>query len=336
MRHRVAHRGRHVEIGAGERAGAFSTRELSAGAQDALALEGEFGELAAHGRHGIGHQHHPLGPLGGDGDLEAGGGDMVEIDDQSAPARPILQRGAHRPGIAAGQRRHGVVEMGEAGEPQREGLADRLVVRCRMAGGDNDSGLHEAADVVGRDLLRRQGHERPPGAERRQDRQILGLQGPDHRRGMDAAALDIEEGPLDMDAEQPRQTRGQACAHGGDGLGGLGAGVADQGHHESRGAEAPMGGADRGDAIGGRHIVELDSAAAIDLDIDEARRQQALEMPAGQHGIHGIGRQHGLDPPAFDHHRMAAQQLLAVEEPFGDEDLGHQLSAPILSSTTKS
>ena len=61
-----------------------------------------------------------------------------------------------------------------------------------------------------------------------------------------------------------------------------------------------MGGADRGDAIGGRHIVELDPAAAIDLDIDEARGQQPLEMPAGQHGIHGIGRQHGLDSPAFD------------------------------------
>ena len=97
-----------------------------------------------------------------------------------------------------------------------------------------------------------------------------------------------------------------------------------------------MGGADGGDTLGGRHIVELHPAAAIDLDIDEARRQQPLEMPAGQHGIHGIGRQHGLDPPAFDHHRMAAQQLLAVEEPLGDQHLRHQASPPMLSSTTKS
>ena len=195
---------------------------------------------------------------------------------------------------------------------------------------------HEAADVLGGDLLRRQGHERSPGAERGQDRQILGLQRPDHRRGMDAAALDIEKGPLDMDAQQPRHSGGQPRAHGGDGLGGLGAGVADERHHEPRGAEAAMGGADGGDALGGRHIVELHPAAAIDLDIDEARRQQPLEMPTGQHGIDGIGRQDGLDPPAFDHHRMAAQQLLAVEEPLGDQHLRHQASPPMLSSTTKS
>ena len=40
--------------------------------------------------------------------------DVVAVDDQAAPAAAILERRADRAGLAAGQRRHRVEQMGEA------------------------------------------------------------------------------------------------------------------------------------------------------------------------------------------------------------------------------
>ena len=42
---------------------------------------------------------------------------MEEVDDQADEETGIVERRADRSGIAAGKRRHGVEEVGDAGQP---------------------------------------------------------------------------------------------------------------------------------------------------------------------------------------------------------------------------
>ena len=80
-----------------------------------------------------------------------------------------------------------------------------------------------------------------------------------------------------MDAEQAGHAGGDGRSGRGDCLRHPLARIRDECRQEAGGTETSMGGADGGDPLHRRLIVEQDSAAAIHLNVDEARRQQAFD-----------------------------------------------------------
>ena len=62
----------------------------------------EAGEVGPRHRHGVGHQHHPLGAFGGNGDAQGRIAHVMPIDDEAAPRVPAVERSAHGARIASG------------------------------------------------------------------------------------------------------------------------------------------------------------------------------------------------------------------------------------------
>ena len=169
-------------------------------------------------------------------------------------------------------------------KPVRPARARRAPSRSRAAvwpAATITPACRQAADVIGVHVFRRQGHRvRPAPSE-------VSIASPRARpagswRGRGCpCAPGLRNGPSIWMPSTPGHARCDRPPRGGDRLGDPGRVVADQGRQEAGGAEAPMRRADGGDALERRRVVEQHAAAAIDLDIDEARRQQPREIPAG-------------------------------------------------------
>ncbi len=130
-----------------------------------------------------------------------------------------------------------------------------------------------------------------------------------------AAPLGRQERPFEMDAEAAERRAGDRLLDRGDRLGGDLRRIRDQGRQQRRGAEAGMRIADRAHALRGRRIVEQHAAAAIDLRIDEARRQHAaLQTMHRQVARHHCLRHHVEDARAVDHDGVLRAPLGAVED----------------------
>ena len=85
-----------------------------------------------------------------------------------------------------------------------------------------------------------------------------------------AAALGVEIGPFDMNAECAGYARSDGLACGRDRAREHVQVVADERGQESDGAEASMCTADLGDRSDARRVVEQHAAAAVDLRVDKA------------------------------------------------------------------
>jgi len=85
---------------------------------------------------------------------------VLAIDDDAAPAALIIERSAHRPGLAPSELRHGIEQVCEAGQAVRECHADLRVARIGMARGHYHSGRYQPLDELRRGHFRGQGHQR--------------------------------------------------------------------------------------------------------------------------------------------------------------------------------
>ena len=199
---------------------------------------------------------------------------VVTVDNQSAPARRIVQRSADHPGLAAGERGHRVVQVGEAADAGIERRAGGGVVGAGVAGHHQHAGVSEAADGRRRHAFGRQREHHLAAARRRDQRQVFFIKRAEQRAVVDALARAGEERTFQVDAQDARHAlldrrvhRFQRLAHGF-------ARVGDQGGQQAGGAEGAMRG---GDAAQGLHrgiVVEQQPAAAVDLHVDEAGQQQ--------------------------------------------------------------
>jgi hypothetical protein len=85
-----------------------------------------------------------------------------------------------------------------------------------------------------------------------------------------------------------------------------------------------MRGADAADRSDRRRVVQHDTAAAIDLEIDEARRQESTgevdDFHASRKGIVGNDR---FDDAVGDEQRLAVVPILAVEDAGAADCKGH-------------
>src|SRR5690349_425210 len=108
---------------------------------------------------------------------------------------------------------------------------------------------------------------------------------------MHAGISRTDEGPFQMQTEDavPAGDR-PGCCNGGSHL--L-TGVADQGGQTPRGAVATVRPGDGAHAVGGRLIVQKDTTATVDLQIDEAGSK---ESSGGQTRLRPIGGNIGPGP----------------------------------------
>src|SRR6185437_16617298 len=99
-------------------------------------------------------------------------------------------------------------------------------------------------------------------------------------------------------------------------------GIAEQGGQETGGAEASVCGTDGANAFDVRLIIEQDTAASVDLAIDEPGQQD----PAGQIAHFRVWRDAGRefhDAAVLDDHRVVAPALRREHACVGERG-GHQ------------
>jgi hypothetical protein len=135
-----------------------------------------------------------------------------------------------------------------------------------------------------------------------------------------------EERPLDVNAQYTRHTLRDGGAHGLDGLSDHVQVVTDQRRQETRGPEAPVRGADRGDGFDAGMFVEQHAAAAVHLRVEEAGCQHAaLEVyqPVGTRDA--AGADHGLDAAIAHQQGLAGFEAVVGQYPAVAECLEHQI-----------
>ncbi len=192
-----------------------------------------------------------------------------------------------------------------------------------MAEADPDAGGGEPRRESRRHLLGRQRDHRAMGLRRAEQRSVRFI-GPADQRGIVHARLaGRQERAFEVDAEHAR-VDGRRTAHGIERRAHLLGRVGDQRRQQPGGAEFAVSGDDRGDALGGRLVVEQDVAAAVDLHVDEPWREpRAVRQRLRRHpGRHLAARDEGGDAGTVDHHGAIAMHRLAVEDGAGQHRVG--------------
>ena len=200
------------------------------------------------------------------------------------------------------------------------------VARVGVTRGYHHTRRHQLADELRSRHLRGERHERAAFLQRGEESERARIELAQLRRIVHALARDVEEWPLDVNAEDAGHARGDGGAHRGDGpRDDLEVG-ADQCWQEGGGAEAAVRGADGADRFDARCVVEEHAAAAVHLQVDEARQQQSaaqivlLGRPAA-----GVSRrQHIDDTPLLDEHALAAHEAVRAQHPPVDQCEAHQ------------
>ena len=94
-------------------------------------------------------------------------------------------------------------------------------------------------------------------------------------------------------------------------------GVADQRRQQRGRSEFAVRGGDRAHGFGGRRVVQQHVAAAIDLDVDEARREPGVVRQVANRNGAGdvVARDDGANPVAIDQHCRVVMHSDAVKNP---------------------
>ena len=187
-----------------------------------------------------------------------------------------------------------------------------------MAQADDDPGAGKGCDLLRRYRFRRHRRQQHGHTLARLDQRCLIrlAHRPDQLRIMRALAADRQMRPLQMQAEEPRYPHvGRPCA-GSDGGGRGLRRIGYQRRQQRRGAELRMRPADGLYGFQSRCSLNMNAAAAIDLQVDEARHQHA---GARFGDLCRVGRlvalHHRFHEPVAHHHHGIAQPEFAIEDP---------------------
>ena len=144
--HRVAHRARHVEIGAGEPAvlvdalvaftvmgRPLSTKSLASAPTLGMASDTSMKRSRRLARRAI-FMHFGM--------------HVMSVDDEAAPAGVVRQRRADGAGFAVAELRHGVEQVREAAQARGECRLQFVVGGVGVSRADDDTGIVELADVA--------------------------------------------------------------------------------------------------------------------------------------------------------------------------------------------
>ena len=253
---------------------------------------------------------------------------MPAVDDQSGIGLLVLHCGADHTRLAVVQRRHGVEQMGDAGDPGRKGIAHRRVIGIGMSGRHDHPGLDQGTDIVGRGHFRCQRHHGAPRCQAAQQRDRRGIQPQEAGGVMRPLARRVQKGALDVDPHHARHARGDRLLGRPHGLVDPLDRVRDQRRQKGGGAEPRVRRPDTSDCLDARIVVEQHPAAAVDLRVDEAGQQPAaLEV----HGRARRARGRRDDPATLDV-QAVGNPALAGHHPAVREGQagGHRVSVTFL------
>ena len=198
--HGVADGARHVEVRARQRPVLVHAHPVPD--DDGPALQRE-GVAAPHAGHGVGDQHELVVRLALERDLQDHRVDVTAVHDDPAPALLVVQRRAHHARLAAGERGHGVEQVGEAAQAVVERRPHRRIAGVGVAGRHHDPGADQGLDQLRARLLGGEGDEGAADLEGGQQRQQVGLQLAELGGVVHPLAPHVEERALDVHAEHP-------------------------------------------------------------------------------------------------------------------------------------
>ncbi|MNZ65913.1 hypothetical protein D3C78_841140 [compost metagenome] len=328
--------GEHIDIRPRQRA--VFKRQPAAVAIDAPAIQFKTVIVRADGGHGVGNEKNAARTiLGAKRYADRRGIDMETVGDQPAIQLAVRKCRSHQPRLAVAERAHGVEEMCHHGCTGL-GIGRRHAeARIGMAETDDDAGLAQRRNLLLGYVFRGDGcqHEWKLRLAARQNRKIGRFHLSDQRRIMGALACDGKMRPFEMQAEKA----GHPSLVGDDaGFGGSGGNVrpvGDECDHQRRGAELRMGRADAGNAFHIRLIVEHHAAAAIDLEVDEARRNEQ-SFRIDNVGVWGYGHAVGYvaNTAVTGHQHLAIVPPGAIENAGADKCLAaHWVSVTFFNAT---
>ena len=197
----------------------------------------------------------------------------MAVGNDSTPAIAAVQRGADHTGLAGGQGRHGVEQVGKTADPCFERGTHLRIVGIAMPRADDKALVHQLANNPRLDRLRRNRQQRFALGQGRQFVEHGAGQAPQFAGVVNPATLLVQKRPFDMHAEHPGNPGRQRLAHRRHAPLKHRQIVADQRRQKPRGAEAAMR---FGNSLYPRHrrlVVEQHAAAAVDLEVDKTRQQ---------------------------------------------------------------
>ena len=260
--------------------------------------------------------------------------DVDTVGDQAAPKPAVVERRADEARRPMAELRHRIEQMSDATRPRLGRRHRGLVGGVAVAETDADPAIDEPAD-----LPRRRGLSRDRQQQRADPRIEQGVDigighGHDERRVVGALPGPRQERPFEVDPEDAGRLRGERLAHRRDRFGAAPRPVGDEGRQAPGRAVGRVSGRDARGAGCRRGLVEQHAAAAVDLGVEEARRERAAsEIPSRQVGGQR-GRRHYIgDAGAVEQHPMGVEEALARENPGADEGVHpHQIVSVTLRS----
>ena len=199
---------------------------------------------------------------------------MMPVGDDADEGFPGVERRPDHAGPAAHERAHRIEEMGERARAGGEPSLRLLVGRFGVAERHQHAARGERADDFGADAVgrKRQHHGAAVGVGDHFDVARLDLA--NVVRVVRALPRRVEERPFEMDAEHRRKAPSRV-AHCRDRRLRLLRRVGHQGRHHADRAVPAMRLGDAGDDVYARAVVHQRAAAAIDLNVDETRRENS-------------------------------------------------------------
>src|SRR6185369_1990958 len=207
-------------------------------------------------------------------------------------------------GLAAAELRHRVEQMSKPAQPFGDGELDLVIRGGGVTGGNHDAALDERTNGAGRSRLRRESDQSAAAMQRRKEVDRLGTQNFELRSIVSALPGRVQERPLDVNAEHAGNALGDRRIDRFDRAANDLEIVTDQRRQKPRGSESTVRLPDRRDAGNGRMIVEQYSAAAVHLQVDEARHELAVERSA-RNTVRALARWEHINDKAIVHHDAA-------------------------------
>ena len=192
-------------------------------------------------------------------------------------------------------------------------------------------GSCEVPNETRRNLLGRQGDDSHAFGSRGQELEIRRLRPADHRAIVHTRPFGREERPLVMHPDHTRVELGRGIDRAA-GSAHLLRRVAEHRREQCRRSETPVRRGNCKDCPRARVVVEQQAAAAVDLRIDESRRQPgAVRQMTNRNAVGQFGAGHdSADNGSVDHRRVVAKNRLAVEQMIGRDRELHRDRHPLV------
>ena len=233
----------------------------------------------------------------------------------------VVQRRTDHAGVAAAERGHRVVQVGEAADARIQRGARGGVVGAGMAGDHDHAGRTQLADGLQRHAFGRERHHHHAAVLARDIGDIGGVGQAEQVGVVDALARRRQERAFQMDAENAGYAFGDRRVHcfqrGMHDFGGIG----DQRRQHAGGAEPAVRRGDAAQRVHRRRGIEQQPAAAVDLHVDEAGQQQAALQVVARGLVQRriAGRHQRLDAPAAHQHGEIVARAVVGEDAAVDQ-----------------